>query len=372
MSDKVKFTLNTAMIRAQKTAKGLDYPDIEFLTEGKITVHQLKHFMNRGLKADEETIRLLASVLECDMNQLIQRNELISEIIPFEINVLVEKLYERKKEDIQPIYLRQLDEFRENNDLKGIITEAHKLFSLLTSGEDIYEKPAFAKALGMIADGSRESKCICNSKLTALHSKDFERIIELLQESRGEYKPQQVMLIFLYVLILFDAIFLTEAVCSTAQLMPERTNDKADQYFDLTNRSEKLRNTLIEKLVYKGEVFDATEIEETGKDEKVMEGIILLLAACEGCYQHLHTDYTYSEYVNRATLGSILKRLENLFYELGIEIPSDKYFDIVTSRFSWSYLCLKSAFAAIKPERPRLNKSTQDMLKGYIIGQYRR
>jgi hypothetical protein len=187
----------------------------------------------------------------------------------------------------------------------------------------------------------------------------YSKIIEV----SGNYNTQQVILMFLYVFILFDAIFLEEASASAAQLVPERKTKKADQYCKLAYKSEKMRDALINLILYKGYQFDEPDIMEKGTDDEVITGIALMLAACEKCYQHIYGNYTNSEYINRAALSAVFSRLEKVFENIGIGLPSEdflvEYAKMNTSRFGIRYNALKAVFNALNPPRKPKDKTVE-------------
>ncbi|MDR3060044.1 MAG: hypothetical protein LBU84_18135 [Prevotella sp.] len=342
MTGTLKFKVDGATIRMKMKDQNIHFQNIEELTFGTITVHQLKNIMNHGIKATEDTIKVLAEVLNCTENDLIDKNCLISENIPFETISLTAGLYAKTKEDMQPLYAKKITEFKASVDLKNIIDQAHRLFMVFTDCDDIYDKQNAINAINLIITEFEDGDCLCNSEFTELRRKDVDAIFELLKRYSGEYTPQHALLLFLYVFILFDAIFLEESICSAVQLMPERTNNKANQYYILTYGCEKMRDALIDKLIYKNYRFDDESIEDLGLDDVVIDGIILMLTACEKCFQHLEGPWTYSEYVNRTTLSAILKTLGNKYSIIGIETPPDSILNMATSRFGRQYFKLKT------------------------------
>ena len=207
--------------------------------------------------------------------------------------------------------------------------------------------------------------------LTGLQHTIADNFFSKVVTASGEYNTQQVILMLLYAFILFDAIFLEEAVASASQLVPKRKTEKADQYYELTYRSEKMRNAFIDNILYKGLQFDNPRIIELGIDDKVIEDIALILAACEKCFQHINGNNLDSEYINIASLSAILTRLEKVFLTVGLKLPEgnflNEYINMNTSCFGIQYNLLKAIFNELKPPRKPVNKGQQGFINGMVF-----
>lgn len=59
MSDKIGLKINADALRALLQENRLSYTDIEELSVPPITAHQLKNFINKGVKASEETLQFV-------------------------------------------------------------------------------------------------------------------------------------------------------------------------------------------------------------------------------------------------------------------------------------------------------------------------
>ena len=220
----------------------------------------------------------------------------------------------------------------------------------------IFDKASFIKSFNIIADDFINDNCIANKNITEIPDMIANILYSKIIFASGGYNPQQIILMFLYVFILFDGIFNREAIASVAQLTPERKTDKADQFYVITHRSEKLRNLLLSFLIYKGVKFDEPNIIDLGIDDIVIDGIALMLTACEACYKHINGDNMDSEYVNRAVLSDILTKLEKIIVvEFGIPLPDEytitDYTKMYTSRFGLEYLRFKEIYKSLKPPR---------------------
>ena len=107
-------------------------------------------------------------------------------------------------------------------------------------------------------------------------------------------------------------------------------------------------------------------------DDEVIEGIALILAACEKCYQHINGNLVDSEYINIASLSAILTRLEKIFEKIDMELPEgnflNDYVNMNTSRFGVHYNMLKAAFNMLNPPRKRIDKREQGYREGHSDG----
>ncbi|MDR2210266.1 MAG: hypothetical protein LBO65_02185 [Spirochaetaceae bacterium] len=365
--------IDSSMIKARIKKLDLSYRKIEEASNGTITEISLKHFLNKGLKADEATLDTLAGLLDCSKNDLINKDYLLSTNLPFEINSIVGKLYLRNREDINCYYAEKIKEFRDMLDLKTMLNQAHRLFITLSSEDYIFDKAAFVKAFNIIGRDFVADKCISNMQLTGILNTVADDLYSKIIEASGDYNTHQVILMFLYVYILFDAIFLEEAVASATQLVPERKTNKANQYYLLSYKIEKMQDTLINFILYKGYRFDEPDITEKGIDDEVINGIAIMLAACEKCYQHIHGNFTDSEYINRATLSAVLSLLEKVFENIGIEIPQEdsltKLRKMNTTRFGIHYNMMKVFFNALNPPRNLRNKGFDSFLSSVAYKQ---
>jgi len=368
MNRKTMIPLDPSAIKALMKERGYTYKDIEDITNGEITEISLKHFLNKGGKADKSTLDTLAGVLGCSQNVLVDKGFLSSINLSFEVNKIIADLYLQNKEDVNCYYADEIKKFRNSRDLKLMLEEAHRLFFTLSQVDFTFDKTAFVKAYNLIGKDFAVDNCIASQDFTRIQGSEAGELYSMITETSGEYNPQQVILMFLYVFILFDAIFMEEAVASATQLVPERKTEKADQYLQLTWKSEKMRNTLIEWILYKRGRFTESRITETDIEDTVIEGISLMLVACEKCYQHLHGNFVNSEYLNRAAFSGVLTKLEKIFEDLEIQLPEgnafSEYANMNTTRFGCHYNILKNVFKSLNPPRKPIDKYQQGFNNG--------
>jgi hypothetical protein len=380
--ENTKLPIDKKTIVAKMKAHRLTYEKIQELSNGEITVHSLKNFMNAGKKAEEHTLAILAGMLECDVNDLVDKGYLLSENVPFEVNKLIGRLYTQNKNDIMVFYKSQLKILKTDQRFVSMITVASNLFYNFAKVDVNFDKGVIQKAIGIMQSELKTKETCCNSGLLDIQQKeklDYFRKAVLELKENTPYSPNQVMLVFTFVFIIFDAIFLEECVASIIQLVPRRYCDKAEQYLNLSYRSEKMRNTLLDRfyaenntaLIFEEEEDDNfhpksdAQILLLGQDDVLIEGIILMLAACARCRSHIDGNNTYSEYVDRPTFSAILQSLENIFDELEIELPIDNLGDMLKTRFNSRYIALKMAFNKLCPQNRPLSK----LAFGFLLGK---
>ena len=110
--------------------------------------------------------------------------------------------------------------------------------------------------------------------------------------------------------MLFDTIFLHEAIASVTQFSTERFGDKAEQYSLLTHKTEILRNTLIYQLTEKDLTMNESMVQEIA--DELLSGVQLMLLACYKVGQHINGNHFSSEYVNRTELNAIITELTRI------------------------------------------------------------
>jgi transcriptional regulator with XRE-family HTH domain len=375
MSRNIVLPLNSAMIKARMKELGYTYKDIEQISGEKITEVSLKHFLNKGTKAAEETIDILANLLSISKNHLIDKDYYLSTNLSEDVNSIVANLYMKNREDINKNYSCIIKEFRTNSDLNKMLSQIHRLFVTISAEDIIFDKKYLNKAFNIIEKEFILENCISNLKLTKLTDDISKNLFNKIKSASGEYNPTQAILMFLYVFIIFEAIFMEEAVASATQLVPRRKTEKADQYLELSYRNEKMRDALIDCLLYKDSIFqNSMFITENGIDVIIAEGISLILAACEKCYLHVNSDFVDSEYINRAAFSAILTKLEKVFRELDIELPKDstltKCINMEITRFGRYYNSYKTIFNSLNPPRKPRDKYNDGILLGVAINSF--
>jgi DNA-binding Xre family transcriptional regulator len=366
MKQEVYLPVNQKTIKSLMRKKGLTYSAIENDSNEVLTETRLKYVLNKGKQITLNELSLLAAHLDCELNDLVEPSFLLSMNISSENNRLVSKLYSRCK-DVLPRYGEEMKKFRDESDLAGMLNITAHLFLILTKQDIYFEKEEpIKKALEIIKSSLKDNTLITGSEFTGLKKDIQENIYKDIISLKDKYTPHHAMMIFLFVFIIFDAVFIEECVASTVQRIPQRKTDFFQQFCNLTNRIEKMRDTLIEKIVFVGEMFEDPKILELESDDTLIDGIILMLASCEKCRIHIDGFYTFSEEVNHASLSAIIRKLENIFDELEIEMPKDDPSKILTSRFSGKYAKLKTIFNMMNPPSTPKNQ----MLIGYILGKY--
>jgi hypothetical protein len=327
----MKIKINAKSLKRELRMFGLSYSDMAEITG--INVNRWKYLINSGGYITDNELQKILGVLQCDQGVILYPDFIIKQNTPIEIELLVQKLYERRKGDIQPVYEAILRNFRKTGKIENFIGEANRLLDSLFSGNHI--QADLISALNVIAGDFQIDRNFSKSH-AELDDQEISNIFLILQNSINNNSAQQAISIFLYVLVIFDVVFLEESIASVAQFTTERFGDKAEQYSQLTLKIEILRNTLLKSMIEDELNMDDVMVEEI--TEEVLEGIHLMLLACYKAGQHINGDYFSSEYVNRTTLDAIITRLNRIITNLGIQIP-EPILGLSGTRF-FNYLCI--------------------------------
>jgi hypothetical protein len=356
----MKLSIDPQMIRKLLRDSGKSYADIELESSGEIDVNTLKYSLNtKKPSMSDKKIEHLAEILGCDPNDLLNKETRISSNLPYEIKTLVSDLFDRKRGRIQTIYRKTMEEFVSHPSIKEILNEGNELFMLMAGKDDVYDKENILRIYRHIFEKFNAGATYCSSSITGLNYQDIKSIFDHFSIPNDHYNPNQTFFVFVYATILFDAIIQIEAAASVAQLIPQRTTDRADEYFELTKRTEEMRNTLKNLILHRGYRFDSPEIENFDLDELLMQGIVLMLATIHECKKHLEGIYVDSEYMRNDILAAISRFLEKIFDNLGIAIETRNSFDMITSRFGQYYSSMKSMNNLINPPAKRVDKYSQ-------------
>ena len=365
--------LNTASIKARIKELNLTLKKIEELSDGVLKEYNLKQDLNVFMKTDEDTLELLSELLECNTNELLDKNFLLSMNLPPRVNMIVNKLYDPNHEKVNINYAQRIKTFRTETDLKTMLDETHRLFLMLAKEDFYFDKTPFVIAFNTINTDFIKSNCISNMQFTGLYYTVAEELYKKIADNAStEYTTKKVQLMFLYVFILFEAIFLEEAIASACQLVPERETKKVEPYLFYTYRCQKMRDALINHIIHKGKENDSSQMIELGTDDEAIEGIVLMLAACEKCFLHIHGVYVDSEVLNITEYSAILSMLEKKFKTVSIEIPEYahiiEFLGMNSSRFGTFYNALKEYFRSINPPKPPRDKYIDIYNEGYNNG----
>ena len=357
----MRIKINQQFLRQELRKIGKHYPELEEKTG--INVNRWKHILNgEGFVRDNE-VTLIAGILGCRQNDLIDPEYQLKVNTPLEFDIHIQKLYERRKIDIQPAYETMIKNFQKTGRLDYFIGEANRLLSVLFPEDQLgYD---LMPALNMIVDEFQRDGILIGSHAELDESK-INDIFFVIHDSIYHNSAQQALSIFLYALTLFDVIFLQESIASITQFEIERFGDKADQYCKLTCSLEILRNTLIIFMV-KGKL----KMEETTADgvtDEIMGGVHLMLLACYKAGQHLNGDYVSSEYVNRTELDSIIANLTRRIRNIGIKVP-DPIYNLPGSRFGKHLFMLRNVYLSQKPKKGNNTLTPlETFYMGYLTG----
>ena len=356
----MKIQIDPKAIRRKLDELGLSLPELERITG--INVNRWKYITNSGGCVTDTELKKIANIFLCDQNEFIHPDFQLMGNIPVEIDVRIRKLYEDRSGDIQPLYESIMRNYQKTGRLDNLIGEANRLLAALFTGDKLgYD---IASALTIIVDDFQEDRVLSGSH-AELDEKTIAIIFSIATDSLNRNSAQQALSLFLYVLVIFDVVFLEESIASVTQFTTERFGDKAEQYCQLTCSLEILRNTLIEYMVSRDLTMGDEMVYEL--KEEIMEGVLLMLLACYKAGQHLNGDYFSSQYVNRKELDAIIKNLTRRMANIGLKIPGTPL-GLPGTRFGRHLLLLRNIFLSSKPQKR--NFTPQDYyVMGYLTGK---
>ena len=339
----MKIKISPKYIKQELKKKGYSFPELEEITS--MNKNRWIYILNYGGFVSDAELMEIAGILQCDQNLFIDPEFQIRQNTPIEIDIFVRKLYERRKGNIQPVYEAIIKDFQKNGRIDRFIGETNRLLDIIFINDNL--SVDLKPAISLIVDEFQKDRIFSGSH-TELDEHTITSIFTILQNSIYKNSAQQAAAIFLYAIILFDVIFLEESIASVTQFAIERFGDKAEQYCQLTKKTEILRNTLINYIV-----IDDLEIPDSMIDEiteELLFGIQLMLLSCNKVGQHIEGDYLSSEYVNRAELDAIISRLTKIIKNIGIAVP-DVFLGMSGTRFFQHICFIRSIFQTSKPKK---------------------
>jgi len=345
--ESMKIKINAKFLRDELNKCGLSYSEMAKITG--ININRWKYVTRRGGYLTDSELQKVVEILGCNQDLIIDQDFQIQQNTPLEINLLVQKLYEKRKGDIQPAYESIMTNFLKNGKLENFISEANRLLTTLFNGEQLSIDPA--SGVSIIVDEFLEDRIFSRSH-TELDEQTITGIFSIVQDSLPNNSAQKALAVFLYALVLFDVIFLEECISSVTQFSMERFGEKTDQYCSLTLKIENLRDTLIDYFIEKKlkmENIMANEI-----TEEILDGVHLMLLSCYKVGKHLNGDYFSSEYVNRTELDAIITRLTRILKNLGIEVP-DAIYGMSGTRFYKHLYFIRSILQSKKKKTDSLD-----------------
>jgi len=358
----MKIKINQLFIRNEIRKMGISFSELEDLTG--INKNRWMYILNGNGFVNDTDLELIADVIQCGQNNLIDPDFRSKQNTPLWIEVRMQNLYTRRHGDIQPAYVSMINNFQTVGKLGNIIGEANRLLAILFSDDQLSYN--FIPALTVIVNDFKRDRILAGS-YAELDDRTIDAIFSIIEDSENHNSTQQALGIFLYALILFDVIFLEESIASITQFEIERFGDKADQYCKLTCSLETLRNTLIRYLVSNNLGMENTLVDEF--TDEIMDGVHLMLNACYRAGKHLNGDYVSSEYVNRTELDGIIVDLTRRIRNIGLTVP-ETFYNLPGSRFGKHLFILRSIFQSGKPKKWSYTPMPFDFFcMGYLSAQ---
>jgi len=310
----MRIKINQKYVKQELRRKNLTYLNLEILIGGDN--NHWKHVLNNGGYVTDIELKKIVDILQRSPDLIIDPDFQIDANTPLEIDLLIRNLYVKRKGNIQPVYETIIKNFQKMGKLENFIGEANRLLSILFSGDEL--SIDMVPALSLITYDLQKEHIFSNSP-TELDEKTINDIFNTAMYSLNRNSAQQALAIFLYVVVIFDVVFLEESIASVTQFTMERFNDKSNQYCFLTQKIEILRNTLINYMIARNLKMDNDNVEDF--TDEILDGVHLMLLACNKAGKHMVGDHFSSEYVDRSELDAIITRLNRIISSLGIQIP---------------------------------------------------
>ena len=337
----MRIKINRRVLKQELINHNLSYTKMEEITG--ININRWKHILNQGGYITDSELKIILDVIQCDHKLIVDKDFQIKQNTPLEIEILVNKLYEKRKGDIQPVYESIMRDSQKNGKIESFIGEANRLLDTLFSCDNFDTNPT--SAVSLIIDEFQEDR-IFSGSLVEIDERAISNIYKIINDSIHLSSSQMALTVFLYSLVIFDTVFLHEAIASVTQFSIERFGDKAEQYCLLTQKTEILRNTLLYQLTEKDLMMSDSMVQET--TEELLSRVHLMLLACYKVGQHINGNHFSSEYVNRTELNAIITKLTRIIKDLGIEI-SEPFLGMSGTRF-FRHLCfIRTVFQSRKP-----------------------
>jgi len=356
---KMRILIDAKYIKQQLKRFDYTFSELEEITG--INKNRWMYILKRGGYVKDTELGKIADAIQCDQNEFIHPEFRIKQNTPLELDILVRNLYGCRKGDIQPLYDTIMKNFQKTGKLDMFIGQANRLYDVLFSPDqfDVNLEPA----LTIIVDDFKNDRIMSGSH-AELSELEISNIFRIVQDSFHYNSAQQALAIFLYVLVLFDVVFLEESIASITQFETERFGDKADQYCKLTCSLEILRNTLLRYMISKDLKINNIMVDKL--TDEIIDGVHLMLLACYRAGQHINGDYISSEYVNRKELDAIITNLTRRMRNIGLNVP-DTPLGLPGTRFGNYLFFLRSIFMSSKQGKWSFS-FPEALCMGYMMG----
>jgi len=335
----MKVKIDADKVRYYQETRCLTYEDIAICSNGVFNINSLKYALNSGLQLPEEKADLLAQILDCELDDILEDGFIRTKNIPARFILLTKSLYLEQREDINTFYKALLAVQMRSIGFQNLTTQCggfYEIFTRPSLEDDPTTKIVLAREF-ILATCSPNGDAF--SAWIGLNQGHFSYYLARLTEEDEGYSSHLVVLVFLYVFFLFESIFLEELVASAVQLSSERRSNVVDQYYAISIPLENLKSTYLDFMLHSpGLRFDGSKFIFGHYDEQFYEDILVLVLACNECLLHLDSDFVASQYVNRKVMHGIVTRILRTASRIGVYKGSESSIDFTATRFGQRYL----------------------------------
>jgi hypothetical protein len=347
----MKKRINHTRVTQILSSQGLTYRDVQEISADKIKLDTLKKILPRGGHLTVYQINILAQILDCSENEIVDQNENISDNLPPFIDPIASRLFFRIKNSHRVVYQYYTKARLNSESYRNRYGQANRILNAMTSNGDIYEPQATDSAIKLIIDCLSTENALSDI-LNMFTAYDRETLMKLLAESENSTQEQRLLLLFFYVHVIFYTIFLDDLIASILEHSIERKSKNFITYKDLAIRNEVLHLTLKNKILYSTTGLSEIDSDPTmNMKQHLVDSTLLMLTACKKSGEVITSDYRNSLCLDDSEFDAILTHLETTFENIGIKTIAYTQYHYSQSPFYFAYENIQKGYMSKIEER---------------------
>lgn len=329
--------IDPTKINAYRKFLGLTLKDIEVESCGSITEDQLKYALNRSLTLRKSLLSILASILRCSLDDLVDDEYQRKMEIPVSVQLFTSRMYTETKTDFCPSYSEYVRDKQKSPGFQALMVQASQLFLILTKKVETSEGlPNLIAARDFIVSQFEDvSQSVIFEGIDSSTMSWFLKNLRHIPESETF---ALCLYVFTYTLLVFESLMHHELVSSAIYLSAQRTRDTVNQYAALASPLEISSQMLLDIVLNRGGVSSFDKLKEYSFEDVLYEKVLLLVAASKEIVNHVKSPRMASEYLNRKEVNAIVQELLNVLGEMHISVDTSVGMDIARTRFGIRYL----------------------------------
>jgi hypothetical protein len=346
----MKKRINPKNIAEMMKDQGLTYDEVQELSNGKISSDMLKKRLPHGGYFKDEQISIMANILHCKEDELVDPTETVADNLPSFIGPIISRLYYRLKKSHRIVYQYCIKAQLTSESFRNRFGQANRILAEMTGGDDIYAPETTDRTLKLIIDCFGMQNALPNiwNRFT---DNENSKLLKLMKESRNDTQEQRLLLLFFYVHTIFYTIFLGDLIFSIFSYSIERKAKNFNIYKDIATRNDILHITLIERILSNAEIAKIDNDPVMNMKQHLVDSILLMLCACKKSGEVITDDHRNSLCLDDSELDAIITRLEKTFENLGIETIVYTPFQYMQSPFCFVFESIQNEYMAKKEER---------------------